>query len=149
MTELLFYLWHRRWKPLLLEETHNGYIQLFRYALVGGGAFLIDFSLYCLLVRNRVHYLLAGILAFTVSFLFNFGCSRRLIFSAATENAAGELLPVLFISVLGLLLTELLLFIGIAKLGLNIWLSKVLASIIVLFWNYFARKFFVYRDNRT
>lgn len=147
MGELLRCLLRGEWRRLLAEETENGWIRLFRYGLVGGGAFAIDFAVYCLLVAWGMQYLLAGVAAFAVSFLFNFGMSRKLVFASAAKGApgAGELAGTLAVSLLGLLFTEALLYFGVEALRLSYGLSKALASLLVLFWNYFARKAFIYR----
>lgn len=134
-------------RGLLTEPTNNGVLQLFRYLFVGGCSFLIDFGVYCLLEAVGLHYLVAGVIAFIVSFAFNFFVSRILIFrtTAAEKANARELLGVAAISVTGLALTELLLYLGTDILLIDFRLSKIIASILVLFWNYAARKLFVYR----
>ena len=45
---------------------------------------------------------------------------------------------------IGLLLTELFLWFG-DLLSVHFMLSKVVATVIVFFWNYLARKFIVYK----
>ena len=145
--ELLGLLWARDMKGLLSAPTDNPATQLFRYGLVGGGAFVIDFACYCLLGFLGLHYLLAGIAAFLVSFVFNFYASRVFIFKKSAPEKAGakEFSAVITISVVGLALTELLLYLGTGLLDFDYRASKIIASVIVLFWNYFARKRFVYR----
>jgi putative flippase GtrA len=94
-----------------------------------------------------MHYLLAGVAAFLVSFVFNFYVSRVFIFKKSAPEKAGpkEFSAVIAISVIGLALTEALLYLGTGRLGFDYRASKIIASVIVLFWNYFARKQFVYR----
>lgn len=86
-------------------------------------------------------------MSFIAGFAFNFSVSRLLIFKATvTEKAnAKELLAVLLISLIGLILTEALLLVGTEIILMDYRASKIIASIIVLFWNYFARRKFVYR----
>lgn len=135
------------WRGLMLLPTENAMLQFFRYIFVGACAFFVDFSSYCILEAVGLHYLLAGVFAFLISFIFNFCISRVLIFkSAASEKAtAQELTGVALISLVGLGLTELLLFVGTDLLEMDFRISKVVSSILVLFWNYTARKLFVYR----
>lgn len=137
----------RDWAELLWKPTENGLIQIGRYGLVGGGAFIVDFGAYFLLETVGFHYLTAGVISFVIGFAFNFTFSRWLIFRAiaAPKVKAGELLSVLGISLIGLLLTEGLLFIGIDLLRLDFRVAKIIASVLVLFWNYITRKIFVYK----
>ena len=134
------------WQALFYGATTNGWIQLFRYGFVGGGAFIVDFGTYCLLEWKGFHYLTAGVLSFVVGFAFNFLVSRWLIFcaTASAKIEVRELVSVLVISLIGLLLTEGLLFVGRDLLQFDSRVSKIVASIIALFWNYVARKIFVY-----
>jgi len=147
MIELFRLLFNFKLADLFYKDTNNTYVQLFRYCFVGGIAFLIDFGLYCLLCWLGIHYLLSGVLAFVVSFMFNFGVSRWLIFAAKAEKQikTREIISVFAISVIGLGLTELLLYMGTDLLLLDFRLSKIVASVLILFWNYAARKILVYR----
>ena len=136
-------LWNCDWSGLLYAPTNNGWLQLFRYGFVGGGAF----GVYCILGWLGMQYLLAGIISFIVGFAFNFLVSRWMIFrsTASSKIDVRELISVLAISVIGLLLTEALLFAGTDLIGLDYRIAKIAASILVLFWNYAARKIFVYK----
>ena len=89
----------------------------------------------------------AGVLSFAAGFLFNFFAGRFLIFRAGSREKAGtkELLSVLVIAVIGLGLTELFLYIGVEWLRMDYRISKMIAAVLVLFWNYAARKIFVYK----
>ena len=147
LMEALALLRHLNWRGLFVAPTKNSVLQLGRYIVVGGSAFLVDFGSYCLFGYLGVHYLVAGFSSFVLGFSFNFLVSRWMIFAAAKGKAAvtKELISVLVISLLGLLFTEGLLYLGTDMLGADYRVSKIIASIIVLFWNYFARKIFVYK----
>ncbi len=147
MKELLTLLFTGRWKQLFTAPTDNGWINLFRYCFVGGMSFLIDYALYCLLCAVGLSYLLAGVLSFTAGFAFNFLAGRLLIFAAGSREKAQakELFSVLAIAVIGLGLTELLLYLGVDWLRLDYRVAKAVAAVLVLFWNYAARRIFVYR----
>ena len=147
MIELIHLFFQGKWRQLFFAPTNNGWVQLFRYGFVGGGAFIVDFSTYCLLEWAGIYYLFAGVGAFIIGFAFNFTVSRILIFCAGSKQKVErqELFSVLVISCIGLVLTEILLFVGVQSLHMDYRVSKILASILVLFWNYFARKIFVYK----
>ena len=137
-----------RWKKLFLEPTENGWISFFRYVFVGGSSFVLDFIVFILLQHRGMHYALAELISFSVGFLFNFFGGRKLIFRNGSHEKAGtgELVAVLVVALLGLGLTELLLYMGVEWFSLHKLLAKAIAAIIALFWNYFARKKIVYRQ---
>ena len=147
MKELFVLFFTGKWRALFLDSSDNAWINLFRYCFVGGVSFLIDFAIYALLVAVDVPYLLSGVVGFVISFIFNFFAGRFFIFAAGSREKAEkkELVSVLVIALIGLGLTELLLYLGVAWLGMDKRLAKIAAAILVLFWNYAARKIFVYR----
>ena len=149
MKEFLHNLFRLNMSALFKEPTSNPWIGLFRYCFAGGLAFLIDFGCYLLLTQLGMHYLAAALIAFIISFLVNFLISRKLIFSQnkSSQTVAAEIIKVLGIALIGLLLTEFLLFVCIQLLHLGRLISKVIASIIVLIWNYLGRRYFVYRQS--
>ena len=55
-----------------------------------------------------------------------------------------EVLVFCAISVVGLLLTELLMFFFTSHLHVYFMVSKLISSILVFFWNFLARKFILY-----
>lgn len=134
---------------LLNKPTDNLWIGFFRYCIVGGIAFVVDFGLYLLLTWIGVHYLIAGLIAFAISFAVNFLLSHYFVFNtnASSQKATAEIAKVLAIALIGLLLTEILLWV-FHLLNLSHWLSKALACAIVLVWNYLGRKFLVYQHAR-
>lgn len=145
MKEFLNLLKHRNWDGLFRTPTGSGVVQLFRYCFIGWLSFLIDFGCYALLLTANVYYLLSGIIAFAVSFVFNFIASRLWIFRRQTGNSfRAEIASVAAIALCGLGLTELLLWLGVDAAGLNKLVAKILASLLVLLWNFWARKKFVY-----
>ena len=63
---------------LLVGKTDSTVIQLIRYTIVGGGAFLLDISiLYLLTDKVKVHYAISAALAFLVGLLVNYVLSKR------------------------------------------------------------------------
>ena len=52
------------WRELIFAPTENSLLQLGRYVLVGGRAFVVAFGAYCWLEYIGIHYLLAGIISF-------------------------------------------------------------------------------------
>ena len=66
---------------LFQESTDNLWIQFFRYIFVGGTAFIIDFSIYSILVLIGLHYLISAVIAFIISVLANYLLSTKWVFN--------------------------------------------------------------------
>lgn len=132
---------------LLKGRTDNTFVQLFRYLFVGGGAFLVDFgALYVFTELARFHYLVAAALAFVLGLATNYALSVSWVFSShKMANRWIEFAVFALIGIVGLGLNELIIWQCTETLGLHYLVSKLVAAAIVLFWNFFARKFALFR----
>ncbi len=135
-------------KRLFMEPTTQPLIQFFRYVFVGGCSFLVDAGVLWLCVHLGMHYLLGACFGFVAGLVCNFLLSRALVFRAQ-EARVGRVLEFVgyaFIGLIGLGLTEVLLYCFTEIVQLHYMLSKVIASAVVLFWNFFARKILLYQS---
>ena len=133
-------------KTLFVNKTDNIFLQFFRFIFVGGTAFLIDFFIYYSLIEFfGVEYLISAAIAFFISVLANYYLSTSWVFNQSQiENRAIEFNLFLAISIVGLIFTEILLYIFVDMCSLDYIISKILASILVLFWNFSARRVMFY-----
>ena len=131
---------------LFKEKTDNIFIQLFRYVFVGGNAFAVDFFfLYFFSDICGIYYLLSGVFSFIISVMVNYLMSTRWVFKQdKIGNKLVEFYLFLIISTIGLVFTEILLWLFTDIFGLYYLISKIMAAIIVLFWNFIARRVMFY-----
>lgn len=131
---------------LFVEKTDNIFLQFFRFIFVGGTAFIIDFFIYFALVQFlNVNYLISAAIAFFISVLANYYLSTSWVFNQSQiENRAIEFNIFLAISFVGLIFTEILLYVFTDMFSINYLWSKIFASILVLFWNFSARRVMFY-----
>ena len=117
-----------RWRELLYKPTDNAALQFLRYIIVGGCAFVADFCTVWLLKELGLHYLVAGVFGFILGVTVNYFLSKNLAFSGKKANMSKE--------------AEFALFIVISLIGLGLFYlaSKAIAAVIVLLWNFFAKK---------
>ena len=116
--------------------------QLFKFGIVGGLAFLIDFGIFAILTKIGLHYLIAQIISFGISLLFNYILSIKWVFDAKKQTLK-EIIVFIALSVIGLGINELLLYIGIDKLNFHELLVKLFATAIVMVYNFITRKLIV------
>lgn len=139
---------HRKqWAALFLEPTDNSLLQLGRGALVSAISFLVDYLMLLSLTASGAFYLVAAGFCYGVGMLVNFILSKIIVFnnSESVVPLGGELFGYLLICVVGLGITEVLLFLFTGLLEMTITGSKVLAALMVFAWNYAARKKFLYK----
>lgn len=124
--------------------------QLLRYGIVGVIAFLVDYGLLWALTEwAGLHYLVSAAIAFSVAFLCNYLLSIGFVFGLSREEGPWKnLASFLLIAVIGLGLNELIMYACSDLLGLHYLLSKIVATVIVFFWNFLARRYLVVRTQK-
>ena len=131
---------------LLLKPTGNTILQLFRYGFVGGMAFLVDYTtLFCLTHYAGIPYLLSAIIAFIFGLIANYLISISWVFQHSRKMRVWqEFLFFAVIGVVGLGLNELIMYVVTDIIHLHYMISKLFSTVIVFFWNFFARKYLVF-----
>ena len=127
------------------DKTENLFVQIFKFVIVGGIATIIDWVIYYVLY-NYAHLnpLIANILSFSVSVIYNYIASVKWVFDVKKDkNKIRMLVEFLIFSIIGLIITEILLWLGINKLGMNAMLVKIIATAIVMVFNFITRKLFL------
>jgi putative flippase GtrA len=127
--------------------------EFFRYAVVGGVAFLADL---CSLVVSREFFLrdvpcgvyISVAIGFVVGLVVNYSLSITFVFTDRKYENKGRTISAFaifaVIGVVGFFLTELGMWIGVGLLDCNYGIVKVFVAAAVLFWNYLGRKFIVF-----
>ncbi len=132
--------------------------QIMKFGIVGFIAFFIDFGIFKLLSGVfGVYYLVANFFGFTISLIFNYIASMTFVFERK-ENAdkRKEFIVFTILSVIGLLLNELIIYLCIEGIYYHVPLlmqymdrqwaetfGKVIATGIVMVYNFITRKIFL------
>lgn len=134
------------YKKLLQENTNNINIQIFRYTIVGGFAFVVDFLILFILTEYlKIYYLNAAAISFLIGLLVNYYISINWIFTQRNFNSQlMEFMIYGFIGLIGLGINELFIWLLTEKMALYYLLSKVISTIFVFLWNFFIRKFILF-----
>ncbi|WP_283389278.1 GtrA family protein [Barnesiella viscericola] len=134
-------------KRLFYGTTDRLLVQFVRYFFVGSFAFVVDFGLlYILTEYAGLHYLLSATLSFISGLLVNYIISCIWVFSNSKfKNRLVEFLFFAAIGVVGLLLNDALIWLFTDCIGTHYMFSKIVAAAIVYLWNFFARKYLVFR----
>lgn len=134
-------------ETLFKQSTNRISIQFFRYILVGGTAFIVDFgSLYLLTNYLGIFYLLSAAIAFTLGLIANYILSVKWVFNKHTlDNKFYEFGAFALVGIVGLGINEVIIWYFTSNLQFFYMFSKIVSAVVVLFWNFFARRYTLFR----
>lgn len=124
----------------------NLFSQLIKFGLVGGIAFLIDYGIIVFLTEVfKIPSLISAAISFTVSVIFNYIASVKWVFDVDKEknSKTKELVVFILLSIVGLGINELIMWIMDKKFGIYYMISKIVATIVVMCYNFITRKLFL------
>ena len=136
------------------EKTESRLGEVVRFALTGGICFLVEFAALVLLKEGLgMDTLIATPIAFALSVVVNYALCMRWVFRGARDGGAAAKAGFAVTSVMGLVLNEGLMLLFRVMLGEDAvlltllgypvtmyMLNKVLATLLVMVWNYFTKK---------
>lgn len=126
--------------------------EFFRYLIVGGIAFLADFSMLATLSSGMgIHYLMATLIAFVFGIWVNYTLSVRWVFMHRTiNNKNTEFSLFLLVGVLTLGLSMICMSVLVEWLGIHHLLAKCITTGLTLVTNFAGRRILLFgRPNQT
>jgi putative flippase GtrA len=114
---------------------------------VGLICLVIDFGVTWLLLPS-LHLLLANSIGFLVANVANFLLAHRWVFQSdvPSSQSVNTYMAVLLVSLVGLALSNLVVWVSISLWDAHFLIGKFLAASIGLIWNFGARKIWIYRE---
>ncbi len=120
-------------------------IQIFKFGIVGGIAFVIDYV--SLIVCKEVFHLntlLAAAIAFTISVIYNYIASVKWVFDVNKEkDEKANFVIFIVLSIVGLIITEIIMWFGTDVMKISYLIIKIVATAIVMVFNFITRKMFL------
>ena len=127
--------------------------QFLRYFVTGGLAFIVDFGAFALaLYYFDIHYLVATLIGLMAGNVVNYLLTVGWVFSTEKrkmeKHVVLEVVVFVTISLVGMGLNEFLMYVFVGLLAIQEMVSKVGAAIIVLVYNFLARKFILFKSGK-
>ena len=131
---------------LFVDKSDHTHIQLLRYVFVGGSAYIVDFgSLILFTEMLHIHYLVSAALAFLLGLVTNYLLSIVWVFARRSlQDQRLEFVLFAVIGLVGLGFNELFIWFFTDVGQLHYLVSKLISTGFVFFWNFFARKGFLF-----
>lgn len=119
--------------------------QIIKFGIVGGLAFLIDYGIMVLCKEIfGFNVLVSAGFGFTISVIFNYIASVKWVFNVNQNNSKSkQFITFIIFSIIGLILTEIIMYIGTDIMNISYLLVKIVATLIVMIFNFITRKLFL------
>ena len=136
--------------------------EILKFAFTGGVCFVIEYAA-LILLKELLHIpvVAATPVAFLISVVFNYLLCVKWVFDGAQEGSKKAQLGFLITSVMGLLLNWVIMWALTSLFGedallfalfgieINVYmLNKVIATGLVMVWNYFTKRYVLRKDNK-
>ncbi len=127
-----------RYRPLIR--------QFVRFCIVGGLSFAIDYGVFTVLFTLGVPHLVASATSFTLSLVVNYVLSRKFVFDVNEDvSIAREFAAYVGLNAIALALNTAVLWLCADQLGMSPFIGKIVATAVVLVYNFISRKLLLER----
>ncbi len=121
------------------------FLKFLKFSIVGFSGIFIDFgTTYLLKQKLNVHKYIANSTGFVFATVSNYYLNRIWTFKTTQVNAIIQFEKFFIIALIGLIISNTLIYLLNEKLKLNFWLCKILAIVLVSFFNFFANYIYTF-----
>ena len=130
---------------LLFQLTSELILKFSKFIIVGFSGLIVDFSITFLLKEKfKVQKYLSNALGFTIAASTNYYLNRIWTFESDNPDIITEYSIFLIISVIGLGINSLVLWILVSKFKMKFYLAKLIAIIVTTCWNFIANLLYTF-----
>ena len=120
-------------------------LRFLRFCVVGFTGTAIDFGLTWLCKEKlKIPKFLANAIGFVVAATNNYILNRVWTWGSTNSQVGIEYVKFFGVSIIGLGLNSLILYLLHEKMKVNFYISKVFATGVVMLWNFFANNYFTF-----
>ena len=119
-------------------------LQIIKFGIVGVIAAVVDVGVLVILKELcNIPVLVSSAVSFSVSVVVNYLLSMKFVFKSGAENKIREFVIFVILSIGGLCLNQIILWVGVTFTSVYYLVVKILAMVIVPVYNFITRKIFI------
>lgn len=121
----------------------NKIIELIKYSFWGAISTAINIVIFVALEYMGINYIFANTIGYSIAVLFNFVFNNKFVFKNSKADSKG-LIKFILLRTISLGIDNLLFFILVSICNINVYISKVFVSMLVIIFTYIFSKIFVF-----
>ena len=132
---------------LLTPENEELVRRFFIFCLIGGSCAIIDFGLtYLSKDVFKTSKYIANAFGFSVSATINFFLNRNFTFQNHDVHVMQQFVKFIIVASIGLAINTGIIYLAQNKLNQKFYFAKVMATGVVLFWNFFINRMITFKQ---
>ena len=133
---------------IMVSELWDKYKELIKYCIIGCCGALLDFIAYTILVSCfGINYLIANALSVTVGITNNYFLNAYLNFKV-TDNLFKRFLSFYIVGMIGLLISEALLYMLVDIMNINSIISKIITIFVITIIQFLLNKTITFKKKK-
>jgi len=129
-----------------MSFTKIFFLKFLKFGIVGASGMIVDFSLtYLFKEIVKIQKYVANAIGFTVAATTNYFLNRIWTFHDTTPEVTIQFIKFFIISLIGLGINTLILYILVNNYKKNFYLSKLFAIVVVMIWNFTINLMFTFK----
>ncbi|MDO4793510.1 MAG: GtrA family protein [Filifactor alocis] len=125
--------------------------ELIRYAFFGVLSTGINFVLFYMLIKLRVHYIACNILSYVVAVYISYYFNKWWVFEEDRSERSNDVIKKIkyfFVRVLSLLVDTSLLYLCVGFFKRDVFISKIVIAVVIILATYLINKYYVFGDKK-
>ncbi len=122
------------------------FFKFFKFGIVGVSGTAVDFGVtYSIKEWLKANKFLANSIGFSVAVTTNYIFNRIFTFQDQNPDILGQYMKFCGIGLIGLAMNNFIIYLCEKKLKTNFYMSKLIATLVVMLWNFGANFFFTFK----
>ncbi|MFC4804987.1 GtrA family protein [Filifactor villosus] len=125
--------------------------ELIRYGFFGVLSTGINFVLFYILIKLRVHYIACNVLSYVVAVYISYYFNKWWVFEEDSSERSNDMIKKIkyfFVRVLSLLVDTVLLYLCVDFFKRDVFISKIVIAVVIILATYLINKYYVFGDKK-